>query len=135
MVMGADPKGHATLSCTTCSLSIGSLDIHFSGGASWLYNLFSSDIADSLKDSLQGQVNGLFHFSQSFWLLFSFFLSIILFVYIFCLLAFFFFLSIILFVHNIFFVAFFSLSFCFHSVSITRLSFCLPTTSSSSLLW
>ena len=128
--MGADPKGHATLSCTTCSLSIGSLDIHFSGGASWLYNLFSSDIADTLKDSLQGQVNGLFSS-----LLLASFLSIILFSLQFfsvyhsvCLylLSFGFFLSIILFVHNTFFVAFFSLSFCFHSVSITRLSFSFP---------
>ena len=54
--MGADPKGHATLSCNTCSLVIGNLDIKFSGGASWLYNLFADDIADSLKSSLQGQV-------------------------------------------------------------------------------
>ena len=64
------------------------------------------------------------HFSQSFCFLFSFFLSIILFVYIFCLLAFFS-LSFCLFIIS-FFVAFFSLSFCFHSVSITRLSFSFP---------
>ena len=56
VVMGADSKGHATLSCTTCSFNIGNLDVHFSGGAAWLYNLFSDDIADSLKDSLRGQV-------------------------------------------------------------------------------
>ncbi|CAI8057853.1 Lipopolysaccharide-binding protein [Geodia barretti] len=56
VVMGADSKGHATLSSTTCSFNIGNLDVHFSGGAAWLYNLFSDDIADSLKDSLRGQV-------------------------------------------------------------------------------
>ena len=58
--MGADAKGHPTLSCTTCSFNIGNLDVHFSGGAAWLYNLFSSDIADSLKDALQGQVGTLY---------------------------------------------------------------------------
>ena len=56
-MIGADSKGHATLSCSTCTLDIGSLDIKFHGGASWLYNLFSSYIADALKSSIQGQVS------------------------------------------------------------------------------
>ena len=69
MVIGADTKGHATLSCTDCSLDIGSLNIKFHGGASWLYNLFSSYIADDLKGSIQSQVGlyvcQLVHFSLS----------------------------------------------------------------------
>lgn len=56
VLIGADSKGHATLSCSTCSLNIGSLSIKFHGGASWLYNLFSDYISDQLKASIQGQV-------------------------------------------------------------------------------
>ncbi len=33
VLVGADSQGHATLSTTGCSLSIGKLDIHFHGGA------------------------------------------------------------------------------------------------------
>ncbi len=33
VLVGADGQGHATLSTTGCSLSIGKLDIHFHGGA------------------------------------------------------------------------------------------------------
>ena len=33
VLVGADKNGHATLSTTGCSLSIGHLDIHFHGGA------------------------------------------------------------------------------------------------------
>jgi len=54
--VGVDPKGHPTLSSSGCSFDIGHLDIHFHGGASWLYNLFSSTISDQLKSSLQGQL-------------------------------------------------------------------------------
>ncbi|XP_064385923.1 bactericidal permeability-increasing protein-like [Halichondria panicea] len=56
VLVGADSKGHATLSTTGCSLSIEKLDIHFHGGASWLYNLFASSIAGGLKGSIQQQV-------------------------------------------------------------------------------
>ncbi len=36
ILVGADSKGHATLSTTSCSLSIGHLDIHFHGGARYV---------------------------------------------------------------------------------------------------
>ncbi|XP_019854891.1 PREDICTED: bactericidal permeability-increasing protein-like isoform X1 [Amphimedon queenslandica] len=55
-VLGSDSSGHPTLKTTGCSFSIGGLHVTFHGGASWLYNLFSDNIADSLKSSLQGQL-------------------------------------------------------------------------------
>ena len=39
-----------------CKAEIDKLDVHFHGGASWLYNLFSSEIADKVKDALNGQI-------------------------------------------------------------------------------
>ena len=54
--IGKDSKGHATLSSSACKFSIGGLSIHFHGGASWLYNLFDSEIAGSIKGSLNGQI-------------------------------------------------------------------------------
>ena len=56
IVITADSKGHATLSSTYCHLYIDKLDIHFHGGASWLYNLFSTYIADDVKHSIEDQV-------------------------------------------------------------------------------
>ncbi len=56
MSAGMDAQGHATLKTTACSLDIGHLGITFHGGASWLYNLFDSNIAGAIKSSLQGQV-------------------------------------------------------------------------------
>ena len=40
----------------TCSASVGSLNIKFHGGASWLYNLFKDPIADAIKKALQPQL-------------------------------------------------------------------------------
>ena len=37
VLIGADSKGHATLSTTSCSLGIGHLDIHFHGGARYVF--------------------------------------------------------------------------------------------------
>ena len=54
---GNDTQGHATLKTTGCSLNIGNLDVKFHGGASWLYNLFDSNIESSIKSSLQEQVS------------------------------------------------------------------------------
>ena len=54
--IGKDPKGHATLSSSACKFNIGSLNIHFHGGASWLYNMFDSQIAGAIKGSLNGQI-------------------------------------------------------------------------------
>jgi lipopolysaccharide-binding protein len=56
VMIGVDTKGHATLKASGCSLNIGHLSIKFHGGASWLYNLFSSYIADALKGNIQSQV-------------------------------------------------------------------------------
>jgi lipopolysaccharide-binding protein len=77
VVVGADSSGHPTVKASGCSLDIGHLDITFHGGArciiiiieigtkgltsffsfSWLYNLFSDNIAGSLKGSLSDQVS------------------------------------------------------------------------------
>ena len=54
--IGKDNNDHPTLKTTGCSLSVGSLSVKFHGGASWLYNLFSGSIANSVKKSMQGQV-------------------------------------------------------------------------------
>lgn len=54
--VGADSTGHPTVSASSCTFSIGHMDIDFHGGASWLYNLFSGTIADGLKGSIEGQV-------------------------------------------------------------------------------
>lgn len=77
VVVGADSGGHPTVKASSCSLDIGHLDITFHGGArciiiineietnylttlflfSWLYNLFSDNIAGSLKGSLSDQAS------------------------------------------------------------------------------
>ena len=54
--IGRDAKGHATLSSSACQFNIGNLNIHFHGGASWLYNLFDSEISGAIKSSLNGQI-------------------------------------------------------------------------------
>ena len=54
--IGRDTKGHATLSSSACKFNIGHLDVNFHGGASWLYNLFDSNIASAIKGSLNDQV-------------------------------------------------------------------------------
>ena len=56
IAVAADSTGHAMLSTTYCHLYIDKLDIDFHGGASWLYNLFSSYISDDLKHSIEDQV-------------------------------------------------------------------------------
>ncbi|XP_065185336.1 bactericidal permeability-increasing protein-like [Sycon ciliatum] len=56
LTVGADAKGHATISCDACSANIGHMGIDFHGGASFLYNLFSSEIAGSIKGSVAPQI-------------------------------------------------------------------------------
>ena len=58
--VATDSSGHAVVSTNYCDLHIGKLDIQFDGGASWLYNLFSSDISDELKGSIEEQVRTLY---------------------------------------------------------------------------
>ncbi|XP_065884847.1 bactericidal permeability-increasing protein-like isoform X2 [Dysidea avara] len=53
LALGRDTtNNHFTIETTGCSINIGHLSVDFHGGASWLYNLFNDQIADSLKDSL-----------------------------------------------------------------------------------
>jgi lipopolysaccharide-binding protein len=56
IAVATDSSGHAVVSTNYCDLHIGKLDIEFNGGASWLYNLFSSDISDELKSSIEEQI-------------------------------------------------------------------------------
>ncbi|XP_064388193.1 bactericidal permeability-increasing protein-like [Halichondria panicea] len=56
VVIGSDPKGHATLTTKECSFSISHLHVKFHGGASWLYNLFDGQIAGAIKKGLNGQI-------------------------------------------------------------------------------
>jgi lipopolysaccharide-binding protein len=55
-IVNKDSTGHPTLKSTSCSINIGSLDVTFHGGASWLYNLFADNIADSVKHGIQSQL-------------------------------------------------------------------------------
>ncbi|XP_006812152.1 bactericidal permeability-increasing protein-like [Saccoglossus kowalevskii] len=54
--LGKDSTGHPSITSTHCSGSISSISITFHGGASWLYNLFSSSIENTLKKSLNGKI-------------------------------------------------------------------------------
>ncbi|XP_063694485.1 bactericidal permeability-increasing protein-like [Bolinopsis microptera] len=54
--IGTTDKGEPHVTTKTCSFNIGHVDVTFHGGASWLYNLFSSSIADALKDAIKDQV-------------------------------------------------------------------------------
>ncbi|XP_060081853.1 uncharacterized protein LOC132561140 [Ylistrum balloti] len=56
--IGTDSKGRPHIHASGCGVSIGSVSLTFHGGASWLYNLFSSEVADAIKSSLQGKVCG-----------------------------------------------------------------------------
>ncbi|XP_033626125.1 bactericidal permeability-increasing protein-like [Asterias rubens] len=55
--IGVDNSGRPTISMTTqdCSFNAGNVRIKLHGGASWLYNLFSKDIAGVLKSSINQQ--------------------------------------------------------------------------------
>merc|ERR1712170_15620 len=52
VTLGRDSAGRVTLRTTTCSGAVGNIDIVFSGGASWLYNIFSDLVADFVRDSI-----------------------------------------------------------------------------------
>lgn len=54
--LGADSTGHPTIATSSCSSSVGDVNIHFHGGASWLYNLFDSYVAGKIKDTLQDKL-------------------------------------------------------------------------------
>ena len=54
--LGKSDKGTPNVTSEKCSVSVGNVDVTFHGGFSWLYNLFSSTISDSLKSSIEDQV-------------------------------------------------------------------------------
>ncbi|PIK39016.1 putative bactericidal permeability-increasing protein [Apostichopus japonicus] len=64
--IGVDATGRPTVysSSNDCAFYAGRVDITLHGGASWLYNLFDSEIADKIQDTLNHQT--------SFWFTFSF---------------------------------------------------------------
>lgn len=49
--VGSDLSGHPTIGVESCKAGVSKIDLHFSGGMSWLFNLFSGLIEDKLKDS------------------------------------------------------------------------------------
>ena len=54
--VGADSKGHATLSCSNCHIYVKHLGITRHGGASWLYDLFHDKLSDIIKSHLNDEV-------------------------------------------------------------------------------
>lgn len=54
--LGVDSTGHPTIAAAGCSSSIGSVKIHFHGGASWLYNLFDKYVDGKIKGTLQDKL-------------------------------------------------------------------------------
>lgn len=53
-----DGTGRPTMKAVGCSCNVGSADIKFHGGAAWIYNLFSGQLENKLKDMVGGG-NGL----------------------------------------------------------------------------
>ncbi|CAG2229516.1 LBP [Mytilus edulis] len=51
-----DGTGRPKIASSGCSCGIGSLDVHFHGGAAWIYNLFKGVVEDALKKQLNGQL-------------------------------------------------------------------------------
>ncbi|KAJ3443322.1 bactericidal permeability-increasing bpi protein-related [Anaeramoeba flamelloides] len=60
LVLGNDGKGHAVIQADSSSCSIGSLDIHLHGGASWLYNIMVSIFKGPLKSTIQNEIGSQF---------------------------------------------------------------------------
>ncbi|XP_026880396.2 bactericidal permeability-increasing protein-like isoform X2 [Electrophorus electricus] len=52
----SDDTGHPVVSSANCAASAGQASVTFHGGASWLYNLFSSYIDDALRSVLQRKI-------------------------------------------------------------------------------
>nr|ARV86003.1 bactericidal/permeability-increasing protein 2 [Sinohyriopsis cumingii] len=53
---GVDSGGRPSVAASGCNCDISSVDITFHGGMAWLYNLFTSLIEPSVRDSLKGTV-------------------------------------------------------------------------------
>ncbi|XP_033754787.1 bactericidal permeability-increasing protein-like [Pecten maximus] len=58
VALSKDTNGRPHIKASGCGVSIGSVSLTFHGGASWLYNLFSSIVANDIKSALVGQVCG-----------------------------------------------------------------------------
>ena len=56
LLIDMDSNGHATLTATSCLLTVGGVSVKFHGGASWLYNLFDNAISGSIKAAMQDKV-------------------------------------------------------------------------------
>ncbi|XP_063694486.1 bactericidal permeability-increasing protein-like [Bolinopsis microptera] len=54
--IGTTDKGEPHVTSESCTFDVGNVDVTFHGGWSWLYNLFSETLSDSLKEGIQGQV-------------------------------------------------------------------------------
>uniref|UniRef100_A0A7N9AKW5 Bactericidal permeability-increasing protein n=1 Tax=Mastacembelus armatus TaxID=205130 RepID=A0A7N9AKW5_9TELE len=52
----SDETGRPAVSTVNCAATVGSAKIKFHGGASWLYNLFTSFIDKALRNALQKQI-------------------------------------------------------------------------------
>ncbi|XP_051957871.1 bactericidal permeability-increasing protein-like [Xyrauchen texanus] len=52
----SDDTGRPSVSMTNCAATVGKIRVKFHGGASWLYNLFSSFINKALRNALQKQI-------------------------------------------------------------------------------
>ncbi|KPP64074.1 LBP (LPS binding protein)/BPI (bactericidal/permeability-increasing protein)-1 precursor-like [Scleropages formosus] len=61
MGVNSDETGRPTVSSSNCAASVGHVSIEFHGGASWLYNLFSSFIENALRSAIQNQICPLVH--------------------------------------------------------------------------
>ena len=48
--------GESQMSARNCLLKVGSLKVRFNGGASWLYNIFSDELADRLKGEVENRI-------------------------------------------------------------------------------
>lgn len=51
-----DETGHPEVSIAKCDAAVGSVNVKFHGGASWLYNLFRKSIGRALRNSMQKQI-------------------------------------------------------------------------------
>ncbi|XP_073681951.1 bactericidal permeability-increasing protein-like [Garra rufa] len=52
----SDDTGRPTVKMTNCAATVGSVNVKFHGGASWLYNLFRSFVNKALRNALQKQI-------------------------------------------------------------------------------
>ncbi|KAL4234373.1 hypothetical protein ACF0H5_006020 [Mactra antiquata] len=52
----ANSEGRPDIAAKGCSSSFGDVDFKFHGGMSWLYNIFRENVANVIKDSLNGQL-------------------------------------------------------------------------------